>query len=77
MSFQVLNKKTMKEVSLDEFTELARNNDLMEFDLDGFALQEDGTLLLCDECGRFAYVPREEKYIIRVKVRFGTSDYEY
>ena len=77
MSFQVLDKKTMKEVSLDNFTELARNNDLMEFDIEGFALQEDGTLLLCDECGRFAYVPREEKYIIHVKERFGTSDYEY
>ena len=77
MSFQVLDKKTMKEVSLDNFTELARNNDLMEFDIEGFAFQEDGTLLLCDECGRFAYVPREDKYIIRVKERFGRSDYEY
>ena len=77
MNFQVLDKKTMKEVSLDDFTELARYNDLMEFDIEGFALQEDGTLLLCDECGRFAYIPREEKYIIRVKERFGTSDYEY
>ena len=77
MSFQVLDKNTMKEVSLDDFVELARNNGLMEFDLDGFALQEDGTLLLCDECGRFTYIPREEKYIIRVKERFGTSNYEY
>ena len=77
MSFQVLDTKTMKEVSLDDFTELAINNDLMEFDIEGFALQEDGTLLLCDECGRFAYVPREEKYVIRVEERFGTSDYEY
>ena len=77
MNFQILDKKTMKEVGLDDFTALARNNNLMEFDLEGFALQEDGTLLLCDECGRFAYVPREEKYIIRVKERFGTSDYEY
>ena len=77
MNFQILDKKTMREVSLDDFTELAINNDLMEFDIEGFALQEDGTLLLCDECGRFAYVPREEKYIIRVKERFGTSDYEY
>ena len=77
MSFQVLDTKTMKEVNLDDFTALARNNNLMEFDLEGFALQEDGTLLLCDECGRFAYVPREEKYIIRVEERFGTSDYEY
>ena len=77
MSFQVLDKKTMKEVSFDDFTEFARNNNLMEFDIEGFALQEDGTLLLCDECGRFAYVPREEKYVIRVEERFGTSDYEY
>ena len=77
MSFQVLDKKTMKEVSLDDFTELARNNNLMEFDIEGFALQEDGTLLLCDECGRFAYVTREDKYVIRVKERFGISDYEY
>ena len=77
MSFQVLDTKTMKEVNLDDFTALARNNNLMEFDLEGFALQEDGTILLCDECGRFAYVPREEKYIIRVEERFGTSDYEY
>lgn len=43
MNFLVLNKKTMKEVSLDNFTEFARNNGLMEYDLDGFALQEDGT----------------------------------
>ena len=77
MSFQVLDKKTMREVSLDDLTELAINNDLTEFDIEGFALQEDGTLLLCDECGRFAYVPREDKYIIRVKERYGTSDYEY
>ena len=41
MSFQVLDKKTMREVSLDDFTELARNNNLMEFDIEGFALQED------------------------------------
>ena len=77
MSFQVLDKKTMKEVSLDNFAELARNNNLMEFDIERFALQEDGTLLLCDECGRFTYIPREEKYIIRVKERIGISDYEY
>ena len=77
MNFQVFDKKTMKEVNIDGFTDLARNNNLMEFDLEGFALQEDGTLLLCDECGRFTYIPREEKYIIRVKERFGISDYEY
>ena len=49
MNFHILDKKTMKEVGLDDFTALARNNNLMEFDLEGFALQEDGTLLLCDD----------------------------
>ena len=77
MSFHVLDKKTMKEVNLDDFIELARNNNLMEFDLEGYALQEDGMLLLCDECGKFTYVSREEKYVIRVEERFGTFDYEY
>ena len=77
MNFQILDKKTMKEVNLDDFTELARNNNLMEFDIEGFALQEDGTLLLCDECGKFAYVPREKKYIIHVEERFRISDHEY
>ena len=77
MNFQVLDKESMKEVNLADFTELARNGRLMEFDIEGFAVQEDGTLLLCDECGRFTYVPREEKYIIRVKEKLGTSDYKY
>ena len=77
MRFQVLDKNTMKEVSLDDFVELADNAGLMAFDLDGFALHEDGTLILCDECGRFTYVPREDKYIVRVEEKFGTSDYEY
>ena len=77
MSFQVLDKTTMKEIDLDDFIKLAKNNGLMQFDLEGFALQEDGTLLLCDKCGRFTYVPREEKYIIRVKEGVETFDYEY
>lgn len=77
MSFQVLDKETMKEVNLDDFAELIRNSGLIEFDIEGFAIQEDGTLLLCDECGRFTYVPREGKYIIRIKERLGIYDYEY
>ena len=30
---------------------------LMYCDMEGFALEEDGTLLLLDECGKFAYCP--------------------
>ena len=77
MSFQVLDKKTMKEVDLDDFTELARNNNLMEFDIQGLPSQADGTLLLCDDCGRFTYVPRAEKHIIRAEDKSGITDYQY
>lgn len=77
MSFQVLDKTTMGKVDLDDFIKLAKNNGLMQFDLEGFALQEDGTLLLCDKCSRFTYVPREEKYIIRVKEGVEIFNYEY
>lgn len=31
---------------------------LMYCDMEGFALEEDGTLLLLDECGNFAYCPK-------------------
>lgn len=31
--------------------------DLMYCDMEGFAIEEDGTLLLLDECGKFCYCP--------------------
>lgn len=65
MNFVLLYKERMTEVSFDDFDKFARSNGLMEMDLDGFAIDEDGNLLLLDECGNFTHVPREEKYIIR------------
>lgn len=32
-------------------------NGLMYCDMEGFAIEEDGTLLLLDECGKHAYCP--------------------
>ena len=34
-------------------------HDLIYSDIEGWALEEDGTLILCDECGSFAYPPPE------------------
>jgi len=31
--------------------------DLMYCDMESFAIAEDGSLLLCDECGKFTYCP--------------------
>ena len=56
--FIVIDKKTGKEADPYEITlheEWAHQ--LCYCDMEGFAILEDGTLILCDECGRMAYCP--------------------
>lgn len=58
MRFTVLDTKTGKEadtykIALKE--EWAKS--LCYCDMEGFAVEEDGTLLLVDECGKFEYCP--------------------
>ena len=56
--FYVFHKKTGKEADVYE---IALNEDwakhLMYCDMDGFAIDQDGTLILIDECGQLAYCP--------------------
>ena len=60
LPFIVIDKKTGKEA--DEY-EIALHEDwakdLMYCDMEGFAIEQDGTLILLDECGRFKYCPPE------------------
>lgn len=56
--FSVIDKKTGKYPDLEKIAlkeEWAQG--LMYCDMEGFALEEDGTLLLLDECGRHEYCP--------------------
>ena len=58
--FTVIDNKTGKEadtynIALHE--DWAKN--LCYCDMEGWAITDDGTLLLIDECGRFAYADRE------------------
>lgn len=65
MNFTVLDIKTGKYPDLSDIAlheEWAQ--DLMYCDMDGFAVQEDGTLILMDECGRFAYCPEGRFQIV-------------
>ena len=59
-TFIVIDSKTGKEA--DTYN-IALNEDwakhLCYCDMDGWAIEEDGTLLLVDECGRFEYADRE------------------
>lgn len=54
--FIVIDKRTGKEA--DEY-EIALHekwaNDLVYCDMEGFAIEQDGTLILLDECGQFVY----------------------
>ena len=58
--FYVFDKKTEKEADVYE---IALNEDwakhLMYCDMDGFAICQDGTLILIDECGQLAYCPSD------------------
>lgn len=65
MKFTVIDKLTGKEavpetIALKE--PWAKN--LIYCDMEGFAIEEDGTLILLDECGRFEYCP-EGRFEIR------------
>ena len=59
-SFVVIDTKTGKEA--DQYN-IALHEDwakhLCYCDMDGWAIQDDGSLLLLDECGRFTYADRE------------------
>lgn len=58
LSFDVVDPKTGEYQNLEK---IALREDwakgLMYCDMDGFAIMEDGELLLLDDCGNFAYCP--------------------
>ena len=63
--FVVLDKTTGKEAGLGEialYEEWA--NSLVYCDMDGFAITQDGALLLLDECGKFEYCPSDRFEIV-------------
>jgi hypothetical protein len=64
-TFTVIDTKTGKVA--DEY-EIALHEDwakdLCYCDMDGWAIMDDGTLLLVDECGRCAYADRERFKVV-------------
>ena len=70
MKFSVIDANTGKEA--DEYTIALKEKwaeSLCYCDMDGFAIMQDGTLILCDECGRFEYCDPK-----RFKVQFETEE---
>ena len=59
-SFRVVDPKTGEDMVFDEAIleeDWIKNSGLVIYDIDSFALLENGQLILTDECGNFAYVP--------------------
>lgn len=55
MTFTVIDKDTGKEVSGEVIQNIAKNGGLMLHDIDQFAVCEDGSLILIDDCGNLTY----------------------
>ena len=77
MNFDVLYRDTLKPVNLNDFFELCKEHNLMEYDLNGFMLDESGYLYLSDDCGNYFVLPMDEKYIIRVYINGTVYDVLY
>ena len=63
--FIVIDSNTGKEA--DELTIALYEkwaNSLCYCDMEGFAILQDGSLILCDECGRFEYCDMERFKIV-------------
>ena len=64
-TFTVIDTRTGKEA--DEYNIALHEEwakDLCYCDMEGWAIMDDGTLLLVDECGRFEYADRERFKVV-------------
>ena len=68
MMFRVIDKRTGKEPDCYDCEQFALTEEwaqnLIYCDIEGFAITEDGALILCDECGNVAYCPQNRFKII-------------
>ena len=65
MTFKVIDKKTNQEADVYKIALKEKwANSLCYCDMEGFAITEDGTLILADECGKFEFCPEDRFEII-------------
>lgn len=71
MIFDVIAPKTGEYPDLEHIARTEEwTKNLIPFDIDGFCINENGDLILIDECGNYAYCPSD-----RFKVTFGLPVY--
>lgn len=55
MMFKIIDRKTGKEPTERVIRNIAKKGGLMEMDIDGFYVGEDGQIILVDDCGRVTW----------------------
>jgi len=74
MTFIVIDKETGREVSDRVIRKIAKNGGLMECDIDQFAVTEDGSLILLDDCGNCTYCVQDAFEIRIEEVQDGSTE---
>lgn len=75
--FDVIDLKTGKYPDIEKIAlseEWAKH--LIYCDMEGFHIDEDGTLCLADECGNYAYCPHD-RFEIVVEIKDMKTDYSF
>lgn len=68
MEFEVKDKKTGKYADVERIARREKwAEGLMYCDMEGFAITQDGSLILLDECGRYSYCPADRFEITEFK----------
>lgn len=55
MKFKIIDITTGEEISSEKIDKIAKENGLMNMDIDQFFIGEDGQLVLADNCGKIAH----------------------
>jgi hypothetical protein len=55
MDFRVYDNHTNEIANIEQIAKEEWADGLMRMDIEGFAMMEDGSLILLDECGNFSY----------------------
>lgn len=63
MNFKVIDKKTGREPTARVIRGIAKRGGLLTMDIDQFALCEDGSIILFDDCGNMTYCDSKRFYI--------------
>ena len=69
MKFHVIDNKTGKEADPCKIAREEWVRNLIRLDIDGFALLENGSLVLLDECGNYEYCPSDRFTVVFNKER--------